>query len=141
MWLLVRKDIESVAFELQKINSISRIRFAVAGHSQGGALATLTALALAKAFPTSPINLFTFSSPAIFEHDPLVNTFIRHFRFAVDNDLVPKKWFGRQHAGSRQITVIGKRAGFNCLEAHSLKKYKKVIDGMCNGNFDNIRKE
>lgn len=131
MWPLIVQNIRNITEVCkEKGFDLNKVRFALGGHSQGGALATLMALALSNYFPDSTVNLYTFSSPAIFESDPLTSTCIRHMRFAVDNDLVPMQWLGRQHAGSRQIIVDGKLAKFSRLGAHSLKKYKKVIDAI-----------
>lgn len=139
MWPCILDDIRRIQKNIQGLgHKLNRIRFALGGHSQGGALSTLTALALSKEFPESPIRLFTFSTPAIFEQDPLTNTCIRHIRFAVDNDFVPMRWLGRQHGGSRCITINGKRAGLNPVRAHYMEKYKTFIDQICNGDFTSI---
>jgi len=99
-------------------NATVQLMFEVAGHSQGGALAMLTALAFSRAYPTSSIKLFTFSMPAIFPiHavDPLDDTCIRHLRYAVNKDLVVASSYGvwswlewairRRHVGRTHLTV------------------------------------
>lgn len=140
MWPCILEDIRRIENNLKQLPGfhLNRIRFALGGHSQGGALSTLTALALSKEFPLSPIRLFTYSSPAIFEFDPLTNTCIRHIRFAVDNDFIAMQLLGRQHGGSRCITINGKNVGLNPVGAHYMDKYKVFIEQICRGNFDSI---
>jgi hypothetical protein len=139
IWPLIHADLVRVAAEFAKQGiQLNTIRFAVAGHSQGGALATLMALSLANAYPASPINLFTFSSPAIFDCDPLQDTCIRHARFAVDTDLVPMRWLGRHHAGHRHITINGEAAGLSAFPAHKQSEFASVIAAMGNGDYSMV---
>ena len=58
LWKLIKKKIHDHP-ELDDVEDSSQYRFVIAGHSLGGAVATLTALAISIEFPTSPIKLFT----------------------------------------------------------------------------------
>jgi hypothetical protein len=117
------------------------LRFAIAGHSQGAGLGTLTAIELAKKFPLSPISLFTYSSPAIYtssSDDPLLNTQIRHYRFSICKDFVVSEFnfpfFGRlrRHVGSTHITLCKKKANLNYFSAHTGQDYYDTISKLVN---------
>ena len=74
-----------------------------AGHSLGGAMATICAgrCVLDTRLP-SPSGLFTFGSPRVGNHRYINYVSIRHLRWVNNNDLVarmPPAWMGYRHCG------------------------------------------
>ena len=138
---VILQHIKETLTKLSDINiNLKTVRFALCGHSQGAALATLTAIGLNRHFPDSPMRLFTYSSPAIFsasESDPIGDTCIRHIRFEISNDLVTWTMLGRRHAGDASIMIDGKAASLNCKDAHTA--YELVIDRLVKGEFHLIK--
>ena len=95
-----------------------KLRFVLVGHSQGGALACLMALALNRWYPDSDIMLVTFSAPTVFGHhrDPFNETCIRHYRFHVKRDPVAWHWLCRRHGGFLSFKIDSPEGGL--LDTH-----------------------
>lgn len=74
-----------------------------AGHSLGGAMATICAgrCKLAE-IPSNPEGLFTFGSPRVGNNRYINFVKIRHYRWVNNNDIVcrvPPRWMGYRHCG------------------------------------------
>jgi triacylglycerol lipase len=74
-----------------------------AGHSLGGAMATICAgrCKLAE-IPSNPTGLFTFGSPRVGNKRYINFVKIQHYRWVNNNDIVtrvPPPWFGYSHSG------------------------------------------
>lgn len=91
-----------------------------AGHSLGGAMATICAgrCKLAE-IPSNPAGLFTYGSPRVGTQRYINYVKIPHYRWVNNNDIVarvPPAWMGYRHSG-RELY-------FNCFGR--LRKYSKV---------------
>lgn len=90
-------------------------RVVLAGHSLGGAVATLLAVSIREAYPHLPLTVYTFGSPKVCCR-PLAkhhNRIIREsFRFVNDRDLVPRvpAWGFTHVAGLIHLLGDGQRA-------------------------------
>jgi triacylglycerol lipase len=109
-----------------------------AGHSLGGAMATLCAVRCRLSqIPSEPQAIFTYGSPRVGDRK-LVNFLkIRHYRWVNNNDIVPRvppRWLGYRHMG-REI-YLNRRGKVSSLPIwlrwhdawrgflHSLSKWK-----------------
>lgn len=90
-------------------------RVVVTGHSLGGAVATLLAVAIREHHPTLPLSVYTFGSPKVCcrplakHHNRIVAT---TYRFVNDRDLVPRvpAWGFTHVAGLVHLLQSGQRA-------------------------------
>ncbi len=75
-----------------------------AGHSLGGAMATISAgRCKLSQIPTNPLAIFTFGSPRVGNRKYINYVKIPHFRWVNNNDIVPRvppAWLGYRHTGS-----------------------------------------
>ena len=74
-----------------------------AGHSLGGAMATISAgrCKLSK-IPTNPAAIFTYGSPRVGNRKYINYVQVPHFRWVNNNDIVPRvppHWLGYRHIG------------------------------------------
>jgi triacylglycerol lipase len=74
-----------------------------AGHSLGGAMATISAgRCVLSPIPSNPSALFTFGSPRVGNRRYINFVKINHYRWVNNNDIVtrlPPRWLGYTHAG------------------------------------------
>lgn len=74
-----------------------------AGHSLGGAMATLCAVRCRiSQIPSEPRAIFTFGSPRVGDRKVVNFLKIRHYRWVNNNDIVarvPPRWMGYRHMG------------------------------------------
>jgi triacylglycerol lipase len=74
-----------------------------AGHSLGGAMATLCAVRCRiSQIPSEPRAIFTFGSPRVGDRKVVKFLKIRHYRWVNNNDIVarvPPRWMGYRHMG------------------------------------------
>ena len=121
------------------------VQVSVAGHSQAGALASLTAMAVdtysqqESWHPGCGTDLFVFSAPALFGEsiDGTIPNFddttVRCLRFSVDNDvlasLLDSSWtpdrFRLHHPSANSLQLSGQRCNVGTLEAHT--DYSRLI--------------
>jgi alpha-beta hydrolase superfamily lysophospholipase len=133
MWPVLRKSIDEQVRHVEDFFSKKSggrhrvtVRFFVGGHSQGAGLATLAALSLAKAYPSSPVQLVTFASPAIFATKEQADataaaTHVRHTRVSVQGDPVVSVLpllAGRAHFPGRELQLVAPD-GMGMLHRHT----------------------
>lgn len=74
-----------------------------AGHSLGGAMATISAgRCILSSIPSNPEGLFTFGSPRVGNRRYINFVKMNHYRWVNNNDIVtrlPPRWLGYSHAG------------------------------------------
>jgi hypothetical protein len=89
IYIDIRKEMEEALREIEGAYD----RIFVAGHSLGGALATLTILDLIElGIPPSSITVYTFASPRCADRvlaEKLNNSLVKHWRIANTEDIVP----------------------------------------------------
>jgi len=147
IWPLIVEHIETTraAVEQQNSNHRVNVQVSVAGHSQGGALATLTAMAVDEYkrkntwHPGSGTDLFVFSSPPLFGKSTsglipnFDDTTIRCLRFSVDTDwlatileksCVPD-WLRLYQPTEDVLQLSGLRCNVTWFEAHT--DYSRLI--------------
>lgn len=109
-----------------------------AGHSLGGALATLCAVDIQYNFPKLAIDAYTYGAPKV-GNDGFRDSFNRRvpssFRFVHGMDIVPELprwWQGYRHVNAE--FRIGKRWGINFVSQrfkdHAIEKYIEVLTSL-----------
>lgn len=108
-------DFTEIVDDVMHAVDTASTRVVVTGHSLGGAVATLLAVAIREHHPTLPLSVFTFGSPKVCcsplarHHNRIVAT---TYRFVNDRDLVPRvpAWGFTHVAGLVHLLQSGKRA-------------------------------
>lgn len=113
----------------------------VCGHSLGGAMATLMAMALYKEY-AKPIMLYTYGSPRVGNRHcvlHMLNKNVVHYRFVNQNDLVPRV---PENSLTREILEMftGNLASFNPLLKYTVKGLWRLAPNVYlhHGNFTHI---
>ena len=142
MWPAILQNIKDTRAAVErKHNGIQvNVQVTVAGHSQAGALATLTAMAIDgyvrrhNWHPCCGTDLFVFSAPAMFAqstdgtYPTLDDTTVRCVRFSVDNDTLaqlPAKYLGFRHPSAGELQLSGLRCNVGTHDAHT--DYSRLI--------------
>lgn len=90
-----------------------------AGHSLGGAMATVCAVRCRLSqIPSNPRAIFTYGSPRVGDRNYSKYLNIRHYRWVNNNDIVPRvppRWMGYRHMG-REI-YLNRRGRISSLPA------------------------
>jgi triacylglycerol lipase len=127
-----------------------------AGHSLGGAMATICAgrCKLAE-IPSNPAGLFTFGSPRVGTTRYINYVKIPHYRWVNNNDIVtrvPPAWMGYRHSGRElYFNAFGRLRRYTALRRFrdswygfmlSLRKFKidHLIDHSMSSYLENIRR-
>ena len=141
VWPVILREITRVRSEVAAAHGkLVNVQVTVAGHSQAGALATLTAIAMDSYIRRHSwhrccgTDLFVFSAPAMFgacedgSFPTLDDTTVRCIRFSVDNDklaLLPATMLGYRHPSANELQLSGKRCNVGTFDAHT--DYSRLI--------------
>lgn len=111
-----------------------------AGHSLGGAMATICAgRCKLSHIPSSPAGLFTYGSPRVGNRRYIQHTRLHHLRWVNNNDIVtriPPRWMGYSHCGTEvYVDTAGHIRSLN-YHQQSRDRWKGLWHGLQRGTFD-----
>jgi triacylglycerol lipase len=98
-----KREVDELWEPLEKALCENTKQLWFAGHSLGGAMATISAgRCVLSPIPSSPEGLFTFGSPRVGNRRYIHFVKINHYRWVNNNDIVtrmPPRWLGYTHSG------------------------------------------